>query len=130
MEQFKPLISALVELCVELTVMSCCCAGQQSEGESAQPAVEEEAPEVQDGSLWWHGMFTRAGRMGNMASDIRSDGQEQGKKVCNNAPETIHASCSDGNLKFHWLLCSSVCGILLLLLNHLSFCGSIVLKVC
>ncbi len=26
-------------------------------------------------------MFTRAGRMGNMASDIRSDGKEQGKKV-------------------------------------------------
>ena len=85
---------------------------------------------MQDGSLWWHGMFTRAGRMGNMASDIRSDGQEQGKKVCYNAADTTRASCSDGNLKFHLLLCSSVCGILLLLLDHLSFCGSRVLKVC
>ncbi|DBA89430.1 TPA: hypothetical protein ACH3X1_004065 [Trebouxia sp. C0004] len=53
-----------------------------SESQSAQPVeVEEEAPEPQDGSLWWHGMFIRAGRMGNMASDVRPDGQEQGKKV-------------------------------------------------
>lgn len=28
-------------------------------------------------------MFIRAGRMGNMASDVRSAGQEQGKKVLN-----------------------------------------------
>ncbi|DBA74842.1 TPA: hypothetical protein ACH3X2_009183 [Trebouxia sp. C0005] len=54
----------------------------RSEGQSAQPVdVEEEAWEPQDGSLWWHGMFIRAGRMGNMASDVRSAGQEQGKKV-------------------------------------------------
>ncbi len=61
---------------------SCIVIVNRSEAQSAQPVeAEEEAPEPQDGSLWWHGMFTRAGRMGNMASDVRSDGQEQGKKV-------------------------------------------------
>ena len=61
---------------------SCIVAADRNERQSAQPVeAEEEAPEPQDGSLWWHGMFIRAGRMGNMASDVRSDGQEQGKKV-------------------------------------------------
>lgn len=67
-------------------ICSCIVTGIHSEGQSAQPVeAEEEAPEPQDGSLWWHGMFIRAGRMGNMASDVRSDGQEQGKKVLHSA---------------------------------------------
>jgi len=69
---------------------SCIVIVNRSEAQSAQPVeAEEEAPEPQDGSLWWHGMFTRAGRMGNMASDVRPDGQEQGKKVPND-PFFIH----------------------------------------
>ncbi len=71
-------------------ICSCIVTGIHSEGQSAQPVeAEEEAQEPQDGSLWWHGMFIRAGRMGNMASDVRPDGQEQGKKVPN-APFFIH----------------------------------------
>ncbi len=71
-------------------IWCCIVAVTRSEGQSAQPAeAEEEAPEPQDGSLWWHGMFIRAGRMGNMASDVRPDGQEQGKKVLH-APGSIH----------------------------------------
>ncbi len=64
------------QICSYIVAVDC------GEGQSAQPAeAEEEAPEPQDGSLWWHGMFIRAGRMGNMASDVRPDGREQGKKV-------------------------------------------------
>lgn len=45
-------------------------AGQNSEGQSQEAAAPEEvAQEPQDGSLWWHGMFVKAGRMGNMASE-------------------------------------------------------------
>ena len=44
--------------------------GQNSEGQSQEAAAPEEvAQEPQDGSLWWHGMFVKAGRMGNMASE-------------------------------------------------------------
>ena len=73
-------------------ICSCIVAVNHSEGQSAQPVeAEEEALEPQDGSLWWHGMFIRAGRMGNMASDVRPDGREQGKKVLH-APVSIHSS--------------------------------------
>ena len=50
---------------------------QQTEAQQG----EEEAPDVQDGSQWWHGMFTRAGKMGTMASDIRSDDRPENKQV-------------------------------------------------
>lgn len=73
-------------------ICSCIVAANRNEGQSAQPVeAQEEAPEPQDGSLWWHGMFIRAGRMGNMASDVRSDGQEQGKKVLH-TPLSIDSS--------------------------------------
>ena len=33
---------------------------------------EQEEQEANDGSLWWHGMFVKAGRMGNMAADVQA----------------------------------------------------------
>ena len=48
--------------------------GQSSEGQSKDAGApeEQEEREAQDGSLWWHGMFVKAGRMGNMASDVKA----------------------------------------------------------
>ena len=60
-------------------------AGQRDANTSQQAAEtqqeEEEVPEVQDGSQWWHGMFTRAGKMGTMASDICSDSKPPSQQV-------------------------------------------------
>ena len=54
-------------------------------GTHQSPRIEEAEvapePEAHDGSQWWHGMFTRAGKMGTMASDICSDSTEHGKQV-------------------------------------------------
>lgn len=41
-------------------------------------------------------MFVKAGRMGNMASDIQPDGKEQGKKVCSLPSDFVHLSKSNG----------------------------------
>ena len=38
---------------------------------------EQKKQEAHDGSLWWHGMFVKAGRMGDMAADVQADSKPQ-----------------------------------------------------
>lgn len=53
--------------------------GQSSEEQSHEAGAieEQEEQEAQDGSLWWHGMFVKAGRMGNMASEVQTNSKHE-----------------------------------------------------
>lgn len=71
-------------------------ADQGSEGQSneARTSKEQEEQKAQDGSLWWHGMFVRAGRMGNMAADVQAGSKPE---VCalSMQASTRHTSCTN-----------------------------------
>lgn len=64
-------------------------ADQSNEEQSnAADTLEEEQKEQEghDGSLWWHGMFVKAGRMGNMAADVQAGSKPEVRAFFTGAP--------------------------------------------
>lgn len=72
-------------------------ADQSNEQQSnAADTLEEEQKEreAHDGSLWWHGMFVKAGRMGNMAADVQAGSKPEVRAILTGTPLAQYQGCS------------------------------------
>ena len=73
----------------------------------AGTAEEQEERKAQDGSLWWHGMFVKAGRMGNMAAEVQAGSKPEVRALFVQA-STRHTPCTSHKNKLS-ISCLGLC---------------------
>lgn len=98
---------------------------QQAESKVQQTMEQDEEPASTE-KQWWHGMFVKAGRMGNMAAEVLQHGPdkevryhllfwlscEKTQKVCSvsaGADHLLHRRCVSGSTETGGLVLRNQC---------------------